>query len=218
MIFCAAQGCIGIHVRSVPERAAGTRQLSFHVLLAGQATEVYVPGLEQRVGRYLPQTLGLEPIFYGAYHYDRDGSVNGKDELAQIARQLSAERRWIAGGGPWYWDQEFAARAEAILLFELYDRREHGRADIDMGIRHRLAMRKQAAKARKAAHKLTEEDVWRLFLDYAVPAAAKVKLTPMEYALIEVRERYLDKTFVIIDPDDRRRLRDVRPAPNSPNS
>jgi hypothetical protein len=29
-----------------------------------------------------------------------------------------------------------------------------------------------------------------------------------------VRERYPDKAFVIVDPEDRRRLRDVRAAPN----
>lgn len=118
-----------------PEDARPARVDLWRRLFAGQVTEVYVAGLDECVGRHLPQTLGLEPIFYRAYFHDREGLPTTNDQLARTARQLAAERRSIAGGGPWYWDREFAARAEAIVLFDLYDRWAHGRVDNDMGIR-----------------------------------------------------------------------------------
>ena len=195
-----------------PEDARPAREELWRRLLAGQATEVYVTGFERRIGRYLPQTLGLEPISWSAHRYDSDGVPRNGDELARIARRLSAEPRWIAGGGPWYWDRHFAEHAAAILIFELYDVVEHRNSDNDMGLRQAIGRRRQAAKARRQGRAPTEQDAWHEFLAYAGPALARGALTTMEYAAYEVRERYPDKTFIIVDPADKQRLRAVRPS------
>jgi hypothetical protein len=203
-----------------PEDARPAREELWRRLLAGQVTEVYVTGFEGRVTRYLPQTLGLEPIVSNAYWYGTDGAPRSEDDLGRIARRLSAEPRWIAGGGPWCWDRHFAARAEAVLIFELYDVVEHRLNDNDFGLRQALVRRRQATKARRAGRRPTEQDAWHAFLAYAGPAAADGKLTAMEHAAYEVRERYPDKTFIIVDPADKQRLRAVRasriPGPADP--
>lgn len=195
-----------------PEDARPARAELWHRLLAGQVTEVYVTGFERRVERYLPQTLGLEPVVWNAYLYDADGVPRNQDELAGIARRLSAEPRWIAGGGPWYWDRHFAERAEAIVIFELYDVVEHRNVDNDMGLRQAFARRRQAARARRQGRTPTEQDAWHEFLAYAGPAAEHGTLTAMEYAAYEVRERYPEKTFILVDRAEKQRLRAVRAA------
>ena len=48
--------------------------------------------------------------------YDSYGVARSPEEREQIARQLAAERRWLAIGGPRYWVEHFAERAEAILV------------------------------------------------------------------------------------------------------
>jgi hypothetical protein len=187
-----------------PEDERPAREQLWRRLLAGQVTEVYVTGFESRTNRYLPQTLGLEPIF----------SVPNRRNhgtLASVARQLAAEPRWIAGGGPWEeWDRHFAERAQVILIFDLYDivaRREN---NPDFGLVYTLAHRRRVARIRREGRAFTEEDAWREFFAQTAGAAEREGLTRSEYAAYEVRERYRDKTFVIIDPDDRRRLRATR--------
>lgn len=87
-------------------------------LLAGQVTEVLV--LSHRgLSSDLPQTLGLEVIQYDAYVYDSRGVPRSPQERVELAAQLAAEPRWLAVGGPRYWVEPFAARAEAILVMPL---------------------------------------------------------------------------------------------------
>jgi hypothetical protein len=84
-------------------------------LLAGRVTEVCV--LSHRgLYRDLPQTLGLEVIAYEAYWYDSRGVAYTPEERERIAGELAAEPRWLAIGGPRYWVEHFARRAEVILV------------------------------------------------------------------------------------------------------
>ena len=84
-------------------------------LLAGRVTEVCV--LSRRgLSVDLPQTLGLEVIDYEAYRYGSFGVPYTPEERERIARELAAEPRWLAVGGPRYWVEPFARRAEAILV------------------------------------------------------------------------------------------------------
>ncbi|HET9171922.1 MAG TPA: hypothetical protein VFN97_20990 [Actinospica sp.] len=84
-------------------------------LLAGRVTEVCV--LSRRgLTLELPQTLGLEVIDYAAYLYDSSGLARPPEERARIAEELAAEPRWLAVGGPRYWVEPFARRAEVILV------------------------------------------------------------------------------------------------------
>lgn len=85
-------------------------------LVAGQITEVFTFSTRGLVFD-LPQTLGLEPISYDAYIYDRDGVHRGPEELDRIAGELAAQQRWICNAGPLFWARHFAARAEAVLVF-----------------------------------------------------------------------------------------------------
>lgn len=189
-----------------PEDARPPREQLWRRLLDGQVTEVYVTGFENRVNRYLPQTLGLEPIYSRPNRRNQGG-------LALVARQLAAEPRWIAGGGPWEeWDRHFAERAEVILIFDLYDIVTHRENNADFGLVHTLAHRRRVARIRREGRAFTEEDAWREFFAQTAGAAARGELTRSEYAAYEVRERYRDKAFVIVDPEDRRRLRATRAA------
>lgn len=193
-----------------PEDARPAREQLWRRLLDGQVTEVYVTGFEDRVDRYLPQTLGLEPIHSRPNRRNQGG-------LAWIARQLAAEPRWIAGGGPWEdWDRHFAERAQVILIFDLYDILTRRDDYVDFGLVYMLAQRRRIAKIRRESGAFTEEDAWREFFAQTADAAARGELTRNEYAAYEVRERYRDKTFVIVDAKDRRLLRATRAAP--PNS
>ena len=84
-------------------------------LLAGRVTEVCV--LSRRgLSMDLPQTLGLEVIDYEAYRYGSFGVPYVPQERERIARELAAESRWLAVGGPRYWVEPFARRAEVILV------------------------------------------------------------------------------------------------------
>lgn len=82
----------------------------------------------------------------------------------------------------------------------------------DFGLAYTLAHRRRVAKIRREGRAFTEEDAWSEFFAQTADAAARGELTRSEYAAYEVRERYRDKTFVILDPKDRRRLRATRAA------
>jgi len=84
-------------------------------LLAGRVTEVYALSF-RGLNADLPQTLGLEVIAYDAYLYDSRGVARSPEERERLAGQLAAEPRWLAVGGPRYWVEHFARRAEAILV------------------------------------------------------------------------------------------------------
>jgi hypothetical protein len=84
-------------------------------LLAGRVTEVCVLSF-RGLNRDLPQTLGLEVIAYEAYWYDSRGVAYTPEERERIAGELAAEPRWLAVGGPRYWVEHFARRAEVILV------------------------------------------------------------------------------------------------------
>jgi hypothetical protein len=84
-------------------------------LLAGRVTEVCVLSF-RGLNRDLPQTLGLEVIAYEAYLYDSRGLAYTPEQRERIAGELAAEPRWLATGGPRYWVEHFARRAEVILV------------------------------------------------------------------------------------------------------
>lgn len=85
-------------------------------LLSGQVTEVFTFSARGLVFD-LPQTLGLEPISYDAYLYDRNGVARDRDELERLARELAAQPRWICNAGPLFWARHFATAAQAVLIF-----------------------------------------------------------------------------------------------------
>jgi hypothetical protein len=95
------------------------RERLWQRLLACELTEVYVAS-DLGLTTVLPQTLGLEPISFAAYYYDRDGAPISEARRARIARELAAQRFWIVDGGwPSYWDDSFAERAQiAIILLK----------------------------------------------------------------------------------------------------
>lgn len=99
-----------------PSKSTRTRAELWAKLLAGEVTEVYAPGF-RRVLYSFEHTLGLDFLDSQAHIYDREGVPRDAEQLADLARQFSAESRWIAGGGPWFWDVHFAERAEVILIF-----------------------------------------------------------------------------------------------------
>ena len=84
----------GVGSKAPDADAWAERERLCQQLLVGSLTEVYV------LGSYLliPQTLGLEPISAGGYHYKANGEPVSVPERAEIARELSAQRFWIAGG------------------------------------------------------------------------------------------------------------------------
>lgn len=85
-------------------------------LLTGRVTEVFVIGGSLAID--LPQTLGLEPILPGAYLYTPDGIPRTGEEIAALAAELAASKRWISEGLSPLWTPAFMERAEAILLFD----------------------------------------------------------------------------------------------------
>lgn len=87
-------------------------------LLAGGVTEVCVLS-ERLLHRVLPQSLGLEVIDYGAYLYDSRGVPRTPEQRERLARELAAEPRWVATGGPRYWIEQFARRAEVIVVIAI---------------------------------------------------------------------------------------------------
>jgi hypothetical protein len=96
-------------------------------LLAGRVTEVCVLSYHG-LSRDLPQTLGLEVIDYFAYVYGPDGVARAPMERARLAQELAAEPRWLAVGGPRYWVEPFARRAEVILVMPNF------RAEMDLAV------------------------------------------------------------------------------------
>lgn len=90
-------------------------------LVSGLLTEVFVFGSVDgsTLGDFLPQTLGLEPISGDAYRYSSSGQLRAPEELAQLARVLSAERCWVAEGRKPEWAEPFMERSQAILYFDL---------------------------------------------------------------------------------------------------
>jgi hypothetical protein len=85
-------------------------------LLSGRVTEVFMLG--GPMATELPQTLGLEPICYPAYRYTPDGMARTGSELARLAQELAASKRWIAEGEAPAWAPAFMEQAQVILLFD----------------------------------------------------------------------------------------------------
>lgn len=181
-------------------------------LLEGRVAEVYVPGFECETFTFLPQTLGLEIIDSRAYTYDCEGVPRDGDQLEEVARQLSSEPQWIAGGGPWFWDAQFAARAEVILIYLLEDERWH--------IRNNMAPTDYAARAvrwfrhRRAARRREEVGIG---VDRTLPGASFFEAvssrsvrSPMEAAVDNVLAQYPEKVFVVAEWDTDQRLPAVR--------
>lgn len=181
-------------------------------LLEGRVTEVYVPGFECDTFTFLPQTLGLEIIDSRAYTYDREGVPRDGEQLGEVARQLSSEPRWIAGGGPWFWDAQFAARAEVILIYLLEDERWH--------LRNNMAPTDYAARAvrwlwqRRVARRREKAGIG---VDRALPGASFFEAvssrsvrSPMEAAVENVLTQYPEKVFVVAEWDTDQRLPTVR--------
>jgi hypothetical protein len=189
------------------------RDVLWTKLLSGKVTEVYVSSSD--FYDHLPQTLGLEPILFQPYLYDRAGNPRDADELSELASRISAEPWWIAGTGPWFWSSHFEERAEVILI-------------ILTGLGQRLPVASQN-KISYGAGALWLYQRWR---DRRRTAAGSVDLElpflnanagSLMEAMVEPRrqpmtvngvnplvDRYPEKTFVIRSREHLRDLRIVR--------
>lgn len=172
-------------------------------LLDGGVTEVYVPGYEVSSFARMRHTLGLEPIVSRSYLYDREGAPRDATELEEVARQLAAEPRWLAGGGPWFWDRHFAERAEVILVFALDDaawHRSHNQHPLDYLDRAvRWSARRAGARKREKAGR--PEDWSALDRPFLQAVSSRSTLSPMEAAVAVVRDQYAEKAFFVGEHD-----------------
>jgi hypothetical protein len=184
-------------------------------LLAGEVTEVYVAGAAFDV--HLPQTLGLEPIAYAAYLYDRrTGEPRDAEQLSEIASGISAEPWWIAGGGPWFWDSHFAERAEVALVFNtlLDNPRPAPPTTISVEAGARWLYHRWRGKRGPDSDTASAFDSWQpptatagsLAEAMVVPRAQTAAATAVQLLM----EQYREKTFVIKDREHIRALRNVR--------
>lgn len=183
-------------------------------LLDGQVTEVYVPGLELFTHRYLPHMLGLELIASQAYRYDREGVPRDAAGLGEVARQLAAEPRWIAGGGPWFWDVHFAERAEVILIplaarSGWYRPNDEPGEAVDRAVRW-LAHRVGGARRRARAGNTEAYSSSVFDLPFLEAVSAPPRLSPMGVAVENVRAQYPEKVFLIDEKNRDQRLDSVR--------
>ncbi|MBR7834449.1 hypothetical protein KDL01_14335 [Actinospica durhamensis] len=183
-------------------------------MLDGQVTEIYVPGLELFTHRYLPHMLGLELIASQAYHYDREGVPRDAAELGEVARQLAAEPRWIAGGGPWFWDVHFAERAEVILIplassGGWYRPPEEPEKIIGRAVGrfvHRVASARRRAKAGNA--EAYSNSVFDSSFVEDIPSRPRLSSTGV--AVENVRAQYSEKVFLLNQNNRDQRLDSVR--------
>jgi hypothetical protein len=181
-------------------------------LLAGGVTEVYAPGFEGYIYPLIRYTLGLEPIDSRAYEYDREGVPRDATELEDVARQLAAQPRWIAGGGPWFWDTHFAERAEVILVFATSDDDWHRRNNehpvdyIDRTVRW-LAHRAGSRRREKSG---AIENSSPLDMPFLQAVSSRSTLSPMETAIAHVREQCPEKVFIVSEWNRSGRLEAVR--------
>ncbi|WP_157436168.1 hypothetical protein [Actinospica robiniae] len=168
-------------------------------LLDGGVTEVYVPGYETSTYGHMRTTLGLEPIVSRPYLYDREGVPRDAAELEEVARQLAAEPRWLAGGGPWFWDRHFAERAELVLVVALDDaawHRSHNQHPVDYLDRAvRWSARRVVARGREKAGR--PEDWAEPDRPFLQAVSSRSVLSPMEAAVAAVRDQYPEKTFFV---------------------
>ncbi|MBR7828279.1 hypothetical protein KDK95_18340 [Actinospica sp. MGRD01-02] len=196
-------------------------------LLAGQVTEVYVLTF-RGLYRDLPQTLGLEVIDYGAYLYDARGVARPPEERERFARELAAEPRWLATGGPRYWVEPFARQAEIILVmpsvaasvsFAFND-------GADSALRYVASLGQTLLRRRRNEDEVVSgwsasDDDRGITAGSAVAERAFAEDRPMTDSEMSAYFRYLrnylvgefpDKTYEL-DQDDVRRLRSVRARP-----
>lgn len=186
-------------------------------LLVGRVTEVFV--LTYRgLYRDLPQTLGLEVISYEAYLYDSYGVARTPSERAEIAHQLAAEPRWLAIGGPRYWVEHFAQRAEAILVMP------GGITSLEVAVDSGINTALSSAGRHLAAlfARSRRRDSQELMIESVAPGrefAGDIPRTDSERSAYFVQmKNYLvgefpDKTFVLQRGGDVKNLRSVRALP-----
>ena len=197
-------------------------------LLAGRVTEVCV--LSHRgLSRDLPQTLGLEVIDYWAYIYDARGVVRAPVERAQIAQELAAEPRWLAVGGPRFWVEPFARRAEVILVMP------SAAAEFDLALNSSIYTAIDSVdsyfkalltgRRRKRVRRADDRrDQFDSIVGRVVAAREHVSDLPMDDA--DMRAHYMwmrnflvgefpGKTFVLTSGAQVRELRSVRAVPRA---
>ena len=197
-----------------PADAPGPRNL-WRRLVAGQITEVCVLSY-QGLYRDLPQTLGLEVIQYEAYIYDARGVVRTPEERERVARQLAAESRWLAIGGPRYWVEPFARRAGAILVTPSTFAQEAAGLDVAIDSAFRAAGRwiKEQARRRRpgeAREPMITDIVGAPYQDYSDDG----RMTNAQLAAYRATMRdYLAGTFpektFLLSAEDLDRLQSVR--------
>lgn len=181
-------------------------------LLDGGVTEVYVPGFESYIYPLMQNRLGLEPIDSRAYQYDREGVPREAAELEDVARQLAGQPRWIAGGGPWFWDAHFAERAEVILVFVVTDDAWHRRNNehpLDYIVRTVQWLAHRAGSRRRGKSGAIESSS-PLDMPFLQAISSRSTLSPMETAVAQVGEQYPEKVFIVSEWNRNGRLDAVR--------
>jgi hypothetical protein len=88
-------------------------------LFAGEIERVFVfspmdDRMSSTFGRFLPQTLGLEPFSSIEFRSARGGDLTAPEWTA-TARDIARGRRWIAQGRQPEWATEFMLRAGAVI-------------------------------------------------------------------------------------------------------
>ena len=178
-------------------------------LLAGRVSEVCVVGAP--ISEYLPQTLGLEPIVFDAYHYTPDGRHRPPAELDQIAAQLAASRRWITGWpAPQQWLEPFLERAEAILFMNFA--RDSGYVSRDVGVNTGPStVRTLGSLLRRRGGRHADDDYFEEIIRTARPAPRPGRRRNPVPESITVQ--FASKLLTITTHDQLRQLRRVRALP-----
>jgi hypothetical protein len=181
-------------------------------LLSGQVTEVFMLGGPMTTE--LPQTLGLEPICYPAYRYTPDGIARTGGELADLAQELAASKRWIAEGEAPAWAPAFLEQAQVILLFDLFGR--YLRVGVDPLERNGdvpvvLARYARQWFARRFKRRASDDEMDRVLTDQ--PWAAR-RRDPVRDLVELARLRYPEKLLRVATHPQRQTLRALRvPGP-----
>lgn len=195
--------------------AGAEREHLWRRLLDGSLTEVYVLC---ELGPYtlIPQTLGLEPISARAYRHDRaNGEPISVTERVEIARQLAAQRFWIAGGGGMYWDRHFIERAQIALILL-------PSSPLDRLLRAVRAMPRRSKQKQEPGFideveydrtQMRFEKRLREFFMYYSPKYSPGTSRPEYYTMLVAKhllEKHPEKTFVVSDPREIRKLKALR--------
>lgn len=188
-------------------------------LLDGELTEVYVL-CEMGTYQLIPQTLGLEPIGQWAYYYSAaDGEPTSAKERDELARNLSEQRFWIAGGGRFHWDRHFIERARIALILLKPSRLDQLRRGISLLSGRRRSPGDGGFSDGVKPDRAQVEFHKRLTRYYrsAMPTYAGQLPVYEVFIARHLLEKYPDKTFIVSTRQELKQLRALHiPRPPRP--